>query len=244
MHKKGFPNQQICDILAGGQRKGGGGMKLWELLRVRRGVTAIAGGGGKTTMMYTLARELAEAGRVICTTTTRIFPPAHLPVLGRVDRGALERLGCVCAGTPAPGGKLAGPVQSMEELAVLAEYVLVEADGSRGLPVKAHGSHEPVIPAGAVQTVALVGASAFGRPAREAVHRVETYCQLTGSPPDAPVTPELVAVLLRAEGIGDAVFVNQTESRAAREAARVLARELDSPVYAGSLQRGEWECLS
>jgi len=221
-------------------------MKLKELLGIRPGVTALIGGGGKTTMMYTLARELSESGTVICTTTTRIYPPAHLPVLGRVDRETLARLRSVCVGASAPGTpcKLSAPAQPIAELAGLAEYVLVEADGSRGLPVKAHRPHEPVIPAEAEQTVVLAGASAFGCPVREAVHRPETFCQLTGVSPDAAITPEMAAALLKAEGIGDKIFVNQVESQAALEAARTMAKMLDRPVYGGSLQRGEWECLS
>ena len=219
-------------------------MDLWELLDVRPGVTALAGGGGKTTMMYTLARGLMASGTVICTTTTRIFPPAHLPALDRVDQGVMARLRCVCVGTPAPEGKLAAPAQPIAELAALADYVLAEADGSRGLPVKAHQPHEPVIPAGTGQTVVLLGASAFGRPARETVHRLETFCQLTGMSPDAAITPEAAAALLRSEGLGDKIFVNQAETRSALDAARKLAALLDCPVFAGSLQRGEWECLS
>ena len=219
-------------------------MQLWELLDVRPGVTALIGGGGKTTMMYTLAQELAERGTVLCITTTRIFPPEHLPVLDRADRETLERLRCVCVGTPAQGGKLSAPAQPIAELAALADYVLAEADGSKGLPVKAHLSHEPVIPPEAGQTVVLVGASAFGRPAREAVHRLEKFCQLTGVSPDAPVTPEAVASLLKAESLGDAAFVNQAETAEAQSAARRLAEMLEIQVFAGSLQRREWKCLS
>lgn len=176
---------------------------LWELLSVRPGITALVGGGGKTAMLYTLARELAERGTVVCTTTTRIFPPSHLPVLDRADRETVERLGCVCVGTAAQAGKLAAPEQTMEELAALADYVLVEADGSRGLPVKAHLPHEPVIPPGANQTVTVVGASGFARPIREAVHRPEVFCRLAGLGADAPVTPEAVAAVLEAEGLGE-----------------------------------------
>ena len=219
-------------------------MQLWELLSVRPGITALAGSGGKTTMMYTLARELAERGTVICTTTTRIFPPEHLPTLERVDRRTAERLRCVCVGTPAQEGKLAAPAQSMEELAALADYVLAEADGSKGLPIKAHLPHEPVIPAGTGETVVLVGASGFGRPVREAVHRVEAFCRLTGLVPDDPVTPEAVAAVLEAEGLGGQVFVNQTETEGVLDAARRLAAAVKSRVFAGSLQRGEWTCLS
>lgn len=39
-------------------------------------MTALVGAGGKTTLMYALARRMADAGRrVVCTTTTKIFPP-------------------------------------------------------------------------------------------------------------------------------------------------------------------------
>src|SRR3972149_2776710 len=39
-------------------------------------VITFVGAGGKTTSMFRLARELAEAGRtVVVTTTTRILPP-------------------------------------------------------------------------------------------------------------------------------------------------------------------------
>lgn len=219
-------------------------MQLWELLDIRPGAVALVGGGGKTSMMYTLARELAVHGTVICTTTTRIYPPAHLPLLERVDRAALERLRCVCAGSPVQEEKLAAPVQPVAALAALADYVLVEADGSKGLPVKAHLPHEPVIPPGAGRTVVLVGASGFGRPVREAVHRPEVFCRLADLSPDALVTPGAVAAVLKAEALGGPVFVNQVETGAALDAARRLAEALNGPVFAGSLRKGEWRCLS
>lgn len=219
-------------------------MELRELLDVRPGVTALIGGGGKTTMMYALARELPARGTVICTTTTHILPPDHLPVLEHVDRAVLERTRCVCAGRPADGGKLAAPAQSIEELAALADYVLAEADGSRGLPVKAHLPYEPVIPAGAGLTVVLIGASGFGRPIREAVHRWERFCAMTGAPPEAPVTAADLAGALAAEGLGDLVFVNQAETPERMAEAKRLAALLDRPVFAGTLRGGVWECLS
>lgn len=219
-------------------------MELWELLGVRSGVTALAGGGGKTAMMYTLARELAARGTVICATTTRILPPEHMPVLDWVDGGVLERNRCVCAGRPAAGGKLAAPAQSIGTLATLADYVLVEADGSRGLPVKAHLSHEPVIPAEAETTVVLAGASAFGGPIRETVHRWERFCALTGAAPEDQVTAAGLARLLEAEGLGDRIFVNQAEAPEALVQARRLAALSSRPVFAGSLRGGSWTCLS
>lgn len=221
-------------------------MELSELLAVRPGVTALIGGGGKTTAMYTLARELSRRGRVVCCTTTRIWTPDHLPLVQGASEGLLEAAlaehGCVCAGTPAEGGKLASPALSVERLAALADYVLVEADGAKGLPVKAHLPHEPVVPREAGQTVLLAGASGFGRPVREAVHRWEQFCRLTGAEPDEPVTAENLARLLLEEGLGDKVFVNQAEAGIGQ--IRRLAALLSGPVFAGALQGGSWTCLS
>ena len=223
-------------------------MELSRLLGVRPGITALTGGGGKTTAMYILARELSQHSTVVCTTTTPIYPPDHRPVLaGRHDGRLAAALGwsrCVCVGVPTPEGKLAPPEFSPYRLAELARYVLVEADGSRGLPVKAHLSHEPVIPELAGLTVGLVGASGFARPVRQAVHRWECFCQLTGADPVDPVDPENLARLLLAEGLEDLLFINQAESAGAMEQARRLAALLPRPVFAGSLQRGVWECLS
>lgn len=221
-------------------------MELWELLEIRPGVTALVGGGGKTTAMYTLARELSVKGTVICTTTTHIRPPEHLPVRdGREEAALAAALSvhrCLCLGAPAAEGKLTAPALPMEALEALADYVLVEADGSRGLPVKAHLPHEPVIPANAGQTVVLAGASGFGRPVREAVHRWERFCALTGAEAEDPVTAENLERLLSAEAIGDKIFINQAETALA--SARRLAKIFPRPVYAGSLRGGTWTCLS
>jgi len=51
-------------------------------LGIRPGVTAVIGGGGKTTLLRTLGTELAADGaRVLLCTTTKIFPFDGLPNL-------------------------------------------------------------------------------------------------------------------------------------------------------------------
>lgn len=229
-------------------------MDLADLLDLRPGVTAVIGGGGKTTLLRTLGEELAEKkNRVLLCASTKFFPFPDLQNLVNPSEEALakalEARRPVCAGTPVPGtGKLTAPAVPMARLAVLADYVLVEADGSAGRPLKAHAAHEPVVPPEANQIILMVGASCFGRPVREVVHRPEEFWFQTGLEPEDPVTPEAAAELFQTE-VSTAwppirVFVNQAEDGTAMAAAQRLAELLPWPVYAGALKRRNWTCLS
>ena len=220
-----------------------------EALGVRKGVTAVIGGGGKTTLLRTLGEELARSGaRVILATTTKFLPFPGIETVPGGEREIAEALGrapLVCAAAPwGESGKLAESPVPMARLAALADYVLVEADGSAGLPLKAHAPHEPVIPAESGRVILVVGASGFGRPVREAAHRPGRYAQLAGCDIGTAVTPEIAARVLRAEGLGDLVLANQAETPEAREMARKMAESLPLPVWAGSLRRGEIVCVS
>ena len=59
--------------------------------------------------------------------------------------------------------------------------LLIEADGSRRLPIKAPAEHEPDIPAWVDSVVVVVGLSGLGKPLNsEWVHRPEIFSKLTG----------------------------------------------------------------
>lgn len=217
-------------------------MNLTRHLPIPPGITAVTGSGGKTTLLETLGRELSAAGaRVLLCTTTKILPFPGIP-LGSC-REELEELGrqcrLLCAGTPA-GEKLGAPSCPLAELSDLFDYILAEADGSRGRPLKAHAPWEPVIPPGTGTVIQVLGASGFGRPIWEAAHRPERYAELAGVSPASPATAETAAAVLMGEGLrADILFVNQAERRESLERARELARLLGRPVWAGSLREGK-----
>ena len=215
-------------------------MELAELLGVGPGITAIIGSGGKTTTLYQLARELTGRGlRVICSTTTHIRPPDHMPVVDAPEaEAALRKTPCICVGRPAERGKLGPGSLEAGELAKLCDCLLLEADGSKRLPLKAHADYEPVIPPETGRTVLLVGATGLGKPICEAVHRPEIFCRLTGAAPEDAATPERVAAAIRAEGLGGIPLINQTD--AAPQAAEELAALLPGQVVLAALERGEW----
>lgn len=222
-------------------------MKIAALLQIGRGVTAIIGGGGKTTLMEVLAEELSQKGSVILTTTTHIHRPAQYETLTDADEAlvsaVLSRSRVVCVGEAAEDRKLRAPRLSIETLARLADFVLVEADGSKGLPLKAHEAHEPVIPPCAQRVVAVAGIDGIGKPIGAVCHRSARYAQLALADEETIVTSEIAARALNAEGGFDRVYINKVESAAAYEAAQAMAKELSCPVVAGSLHQGVYVCL-
>ena len=207
------------------------------------GMVSVIGSGGKTTLLSVLARELS--GPVILCTTTHMFPFSEYPLLPGDDAGqveaALARFRVVCLGQPDERGKLTAPALPFSQMQRLAPWVLVEADGSKRLPLKAHAAYEPVIPPESGQTILVAGASGFGAPIAQVVHRPEGFCALTGASPEEPATPELAARAILQEGLAHRVFLNQVESPEdwlqAERFARVLT-DAGLEVWAGSLRQG------
>lgn len=220
-------------------------MEFSKALGVTPGITALIGSGGKTSLQNRLAAELRARGWVILCTTTHIMPQPGLRTLQNASAGEVRRVletdGAVCVGELGDDGRLHAPVLPIAELAPLADYLIIEADGSKRLPLKAHESFEPVIPPGTARTVCVVGLTGLGRLIAEAVHRPELFAALAHCGADEPATPERVARVLNAEALADIYFLNQADA-AGEGAARALAALLERPVLWGSIQKGEITC--
>ena len=237
-------------------------------------VVAIVGGGGKSSLMFALSRALS--GRVVMTTTTRIFA-AQMQRAERVcslgDAGWRQRLEdferevLIVGGVEdsrALGVPLTLPAQLLAHPRV--DGVLVEADGSRMLPVKAPAEHEPQIPPETGLLVVVAGIDALTAPISEVAHRPERVAALTGLGVKARLdAPALGRLLASPEGgLKDlpttaraAVLINKVETGEQRSLARDVAAEVLGEsgverVLIGALQGhlpeeqrsaecGEWE---
>ena len=216
---------------------------LSEILNIKRGLTAIIGSGGKTTLMYRLADELSQRGRVIVCTSTKIFMPDNIITLVNVSKKDLcfEKRNILCVGEKCGNGKLTKPLLSFRELNECADYVLCEADGSKGLPLKAHEGHEPVIPKEAVDVIQVLGINGMGHKIKDVCHRPEIYAALAGCSVSDVVTPERAARVIRAESLGNRLIINQVGNN--MNEAEKIAEYLNIPVYAGEIRKGELKCL-
>jgi molybdenum cofactor cytidylyltransferase len=162
--------------------------------------------------MYCLGRELARQGwRVITTTTTMIRPPALNPREGlivesepaqavRLAKAALrhKRLVTLASQRLEAENKLKGIEPGLvAAIAELVDAVIVEADGARGLSLKAPAAYEPVVASETTLLVPVVGIDAVGRRlAEETVHRPELVAKLTGCALGETIHPSLLATLL------------------------------------------------
>ena len=228
-------------------------MNLTDLLRTDSGVLSVVGSGGKSTLVNELARELGCT--VIIATSTHMLAPEGCPLLLEATELDVEQAlwytRVVCVGRRAEGadgaaGKLCAPSLGFGTLAVLADRVLVEADGSRRLPLKAHAAYEPAVPSESSQTIQVVGASGFGGRVGEVVHRPQLMCETVGCSPSDECTPELYARFVAAEHAAgllraDDIVVNQADDRdgidlAARFASELRACGDETPVAAGSVR--------
>lgn len=282
-------------------------ISLSEALGIKKGVNAIIGSGGKSSLLKSLSLELSQKGSVLLTTSTHILPFSHcenicfsdenvsisdenisilnenafisnenvsslnkniltlnekilLPGKDTHSEEALENSKTLlqskvlslwdksqnpilCLGTLERNGKLSPFPLSFSAIEQMADFVLVEADGSKRLPGKAHGRNEPEIPKESQRTVLVFGASALHKPISEVIHRVEIFQNFftPSLTPDTLLTKELLLQAFRKEKLGDCLFVNQLDCLTKKEAEELLLflqNGLGKMVCGGSLKEG------
>jgi len=178
----------------------------------RREHVALVGAGGKTTLLFALAEELQKTGKLVLTsTTTKLWhrealrapcllftekAPSWQSKLDEVfGRGAYAFL----AQALLESGKVQGIAPSFADDIYgegSMDYLLLEADGAAGHPVKAPSDREPVIPASVTMVVAMLGLEGLGKGMDpEVVFRMDVVQKLTGLAPGERLTAEALSAL-------------------------------------------------
>ena len=139
-------------------------------------IISVVGSGGKTTLIKKMAEDYRSQGkRVFVTTTTHMFLEAGMVLSDNADSiiEVLEKDGFVMAGI-ADGEKIrALSSETFDAVCGHADVVLVEADGSKRLPLKFPNATEPVIPENSDEIIVVCGLNAIGQRAKDVCHRLE-----------------------------------------------------------------------
>ena len=139
-------------------------------------ILAFVGSGGKTTLIKEIAQQFRHQGKsVFITTTTHMFmePDALLTDDAATIIAALRKTGYAMSGIPSGEKITALSSETYKAVCEHADVVLVEADGSRQLPLKYPNAEEPVIPENADEIIVVCGLNAIGRQAQNVCHRLE-----------------------------------------------------------------------
>ena len=174
---------------------------------------ALVGSGGKTTLLFQLARELVPP--VITAATSHLhtdqikLADSHWKGTRPEDLAGLEAnlLGVMLVTGPVIDARTQG--LNSDTIGWLYQIcknhalpLLIEADGSRQHPLKAPADHEPPIPDFVKMVVVVAGMSGIGKPLTgKTVHNLDLFSALSKLAPGEMITPEaLVQVLTHVAG--------------------------------------------
>lgn len=162
-------------------------------------IVAVVGSGGKTTLIRQMAGQFRAQGKsVLITTSTHMFiePETLLTDDAAVIIDALERDGFAMAGIPEGEKITALSQETFEDVCKHADVVLVEADGSKRLPLKYPSATEPVIPESVDEIIVVCGLNAIGQKTKDVCHRLELVKACLGIEDDMVITAEYVQKLV------------------------------------------------
>lgn len=212
---------------------------------------AITGSGGKTTLLWFLAGLARQHGRVIVSVTAKMFPPRQtLYDKMLLDPACYDPLShpdgsvqLIAAGQNGRGKLLGISDEAAAHLKIPGTYLIMEADGSRGLPLKMWQEHEPPVPPSADLTLGVVPITALGQPvSADNVYHFKGFSRLTGLCQGDPMTIEAFCqIILDPKGLfknspGRKVLViNQADSDALFEQALRLVEALSQDPRSGIL---------
>ena len=236
-------------------------MRLGKALGTKKCETiAFVGAGGKTSAMFSLAREMDQA--VVLTTTTHLgawqagLADEHVVMENSNDLKFLKlnENKIVLITGPADEDERLGALDSasLGDLKSRCKrdqiMMLIEADGARHRNLKAPAAYEPVIPGWVDCVVVVAGLGGLDKPlGSETVHRPEIFSNLSHRPMGEQIgVDDLVSVLGSEMGglkgmpasARRMLFLNQAEGHPLQAKGGRIARELQGVfdrVLIGSL---------
>ena len=160
-------------------------------------IISVIGSGGKTTYIHKLKDKYVFLNKTVlmCTTThmlieeDTLIDPSYDEIIHRI-----ETYGYCHAGNRCDEFKIEGlDSELLKQLKQVVDVILIEADGSKHLPLKFPNVNEPVVDPDSDEVVLISNLNGLNKPVKEVVHRYE----LTNLDPNELVTPKIMQDLIR-----------------------------------------------
>ena len=233
-------------------------MKIIQALRSgKESCIAFVGAGGKSSAMFLLAREypcpvILSASTHLCSEQVKQISPHYivenLVQLKKILDNPINET-TLFTGGPTEDDRIHGLnyifLECIYKYAIKYKMpFIIEADGSRKLPLKAPADHEPAIPPWVGQVVVIAGMESIGKPIdHNYVHRPEILSQITASKMGDLVDVNILEKLLKDSdgglknipaGADRILLLNQVTNRKKKSAAFTLGKRL-AGVYSSVL---------
>lgn len=139
-----------------------------------KSLITFVGGGGKTSAIIALAKEIKKMKKtVLITTTTNMYSS----IIKMENKPYITVLGKKFVGEKMVG--LSPIVIDKIYRKDYFDFILVEGDGAKGRAIKGPEIFEPVIPEETKKTIGIIGIDSLGKPINEEyVHRPEIFTNL------------------------------------------------------------------
>lgn len=145
-----------------------------DLFNIKKGnIISIVGSGGKTNLLFFLAAELKLHYSVLVTTSTKIYKPSidkfdylYVDIDGFINSNSTKKnkITVISKSINEENNKLIGiDDRDLEKLLNSFDIILIEADGSRNLPLKGWKNHEPPVLKKTNKTIGIIPISVLGR---------------------------------------------------------------------------------
>lgn len=137
-------------------------------------IISVIGSGGKTTKIKQLKDKYLKEGKsVLITTTTHmkieektLVDPSHEEIIKEI-----KKCGYAHAGSRADSQKIKSLDDDLlKKLKKEIDVILIEADGSHGLPLKYPRDHEPVIDKDSDEIILITSLKGLGKLVKDVVH--------------------------------------------------------------------------
>ena len=204
-------------------------------------IISFVGGGGKTSSIYNLAEELSNCNKKVIVTTT-----THMQMLkGKIIlndniceiKSMLSKNDYITVGIKTKDDKITSVSEDkVRELSNICDFLLIEADGAKMLPLKAPASHEPVILEISNMVVGVCGIDALNKSIGDTCHRAQIVSELLNKDLESLIEVKDISYILSSKSgqmkdvktnMEYRVIINKVDDNLKLEQAVLIAKELE-----------------